>query len=78
MDPVELRILNEPEVHPESGKPFSERRLVECLREGARRFGWERRPARPGSLRDGRWLVGYGIAAAARMQFRRRARRACG
>jgi xanthine dehydrogenase YagR molybdenum-binding subunit len=69
MDPVELRILNEPEVHPESGVPFSERRLVECMREGARRFGWERRPARPGSLRDGRWLVGYGMAAAARMQF---------
>jgi xanthine dehydrogenase YagR molybdenum-binding subunit len=69
MDPIELRILNEPAVHPETGQPFSERRLVECMREGARRFGWERRPARPGSLRDGRWLVGYGMAAAARMQF---------
>jgi xanthine dehydrogenase YagR molybdenum-binding subunit len=39
------------------------------MREGARRFGWERRPVRPGSLRDGRWLVGYGMAAAVRMQF---------
>ncbi len=69
MDPVEFRILNEPTAHPETGQPFSDRRLVECLREGARRFGWERRPARPGSLRDGRWLVGYGMAAAVRMQF---------
>jgi xanthine dehydrogenase YagR molybdenum-binding subunit len=69
VDPIELRIRNEPTVHPESGVPFSDRRLVECMREGARRFGWERRPAAPGSLRDGRWLVGYGMAAAIRMQF---------
>ena len=69
MDPVELRVLNEPKVHPESGQPFSDRRLVECMQEGARRFGWERRPARPASMRDGRWLVGYGMAAAVRMQF---------
>jgi xanthine dehydrogenase YagR molybdenum-binding subunit len=69
MDPVEFRILNEPAAHPETGQPFSDRRLVECMREGARRFGWERRPARPGGLRDGRWLVGYGMAAAVRMQF---------
>jgi xanthine dehydrogenase YagR molybdenum-binding subunit len=69
MDPIELRILNEPAVHPETGRPFSDRRLVECMRDGARRFGWERRPARPGSLSDGRWLVGYGMAAAVRMQF---------
>jgi xanthine dehydrogenase YagR molybdenum-binding subunit len=69
MDPVELRIRNEPATHPEEGVPFSDRRLVECLREGARRFGWARRPSRPGTLRDGRWLVGYGMAAAVRMQF---------
>jgi xanthine dehydrogenase YagR molybdenum-binding subunit len=69
MDPIELRILNEPKVHPETGQPFSDRRLVECMREGARRFGWERRPVKPGSARDGRWLVGYGMAAAVRMQF---------
>ena len=69
MDPIELRILNEPSVHPESGLPFSERRLIECMREGARRFGWERRPARPGTRRDGRWLIGYGMAAAIRGQF---------
>jgi xanthine dehydrogenase YagR molybdenum-binding subunit len=69
MDPIELRILNEPKVHPESGVPFSDRRLVECMREGARRFGWERRPTKPATLRDGRWLVGYGMAAAIRGQF---------
>lgn len=68
-DPIELRILNEPKVHPERGVPFSDRRLVECMREGARRFGWERRAKRPASLRDGRWLLGYGMAAAIRMQF---------
>ena len=69
MDPVEFRILNEPAQHPETGQPFSDRQLVECMREGARRFGWTQRPARPGALRDGRWLVGYGMAAAVRMQF---------
>lgn len=69
MDPIELRILNEPKVHPEDGRPFSDRRLIECMREGARRFGWERRPAKPATKRDGRWLVGYGMAAAIRMQF---------
>jgi xanthine dehydrogenase YagR molybdenum-binding subunit len=69
LDPVELRIRNEPTVDPERGVPFSDRRLVDCLREGAGRFGWERRPPRPASLRDGRWLVGYGTAAAIRMHF---------
>jgi xanthine dehydrogenase YagR molybdenum-binding subunit len=69
MDPIELRVLNEPKVHPERGVPFSDRRLIECMRDGARRFGWARRPQVPRSLRDGRWLVGYGMAGAIRMQF---------
>jgi xanthine dehydrogenase YagR molybdenum-binding subunit len=69
MDPIELRIRNEPKMHPETGKPFSTRQLVACYREGARRFGWERRPAKPASLRDGRWLVGYGMSAAIRSNF---------
>jgi xanthine dehydrogenase YagR molybdenum-binding subunit len=69
MDPVELRIRNEPTLDPERGVPFSDRRLVECMREGARRFGWERRPARPASERDGQWLVGYGMAAGIRLHF---------
>ncbi|MFB6549582.1 xanthine dehydrogenase family protein molybdopterin-binding subunit [Streptomyces sp. NPDC056405] len=64
MDPVELRICNEPETEPDSGKPFSSRHLMECLREGARRFGWEGRDPRPGSRSTGPLLVGSGVAAA--------------
>ncbi|HEX5263515.1 MAG TPA: xanthine dehydrogenase family protein molybdopterin-binding subunit [Phenylobacterium sp.] len=69
MDPVELRILNEPEVDPETGKPFSIRQLVRCLREGAQLFGWDKRNPTPGQVRDGRWLVGVGMAAAIRGNF---------
>ena len=69
LDPVELRIRNEPTVHPETGKPFSTRKLVDCYREGARLFGWERRPSRPATLSDGRFLVGYGMAASIRSNF---------
>ncbi|MFE3901225.1 molybdopterin cofactor-binding domain-containing protein [Streptomyces sp. NPDC059153] len=69
MDPVELRILNEPTADPERDVPYSDRHLVECLREGARRFGWEHRPATPASVRDGRWLIGYGMSAAIRGHF---------
>ncbi|MFD4585825.1 molybdopterin cofactor-binding domain-containing protein [Streptomyces sp. NPDC058423] len=69
MDPVELRIRNEPTVDPERDVPYSDRHLVDCLREGARRFGWENRPATPASARDGRWLVGYGMSAAIRGHF---------
>jgi xanthine dehydrogenase YagR molybdenum-binding subunit len=66
LDPIELRLRNEPEVEPESGRPFSSRRLPECMREGARLFGWDRRPRVPGSLREGRKLIGYGMSAAIR------------
>ena len=62
LDPVELRIRNEPELDPESGNPFSTRNLVACLREGAERFGWAER-ALAGTRRDGRWLVGMGVAS---------------
>jgi xanthine dehydrogenase YagR molybdenum-binding subunit len=62
VDPIELRIANEPDVHPEDGTRFSSRNLVACLREGAERFGWERR-GEPGGRRDGRWLHGMGVAA---------------
>ncbi|MCP2341502.1 xanthine dehydrogenase family protein molybdopterin-binding subunit [Actinomadura rupiterrae] len=66
MDPVELRIRNEPEHEPMTGLPFSTRTLVRCLREGARRFGWERRSAEPRSMRDGHDLIGWGVAAASK------------
>ena len=69
LDPIELRVRNEPAVHPENGKPFSTRKLVDCYREGAKRFGWKRRPAQPATLRDERWLVGYGMSAAIRTNF---------
>jgi xanthine dehydrogenase YagR molybdenum-binding subunit len=69
MDPVELRIRNEPTLDPERGVPYSDRHLVDCLREGARRFGWERRPPEPASIREGQWLVGYGVAAAIRVHL---------
>ena len=67
LDPVEFRILNDTQVDPEKpSRSFSQRRLVECLRTGADKFGWTRRTARPGQVRDGRWLVGMGVAAAFR------------
>ncbi|MFF0669632.1 xanthine dehydrogenase family protein molybdopterin-binding subunit [Streptomyces tendae] len=64
VDPVELRLRNEPEVGPVSGLPFSSRNLDACFREGARRFGWGERDPRPGRRREGRWLLGTGTAAA--------------
>jgi xanthine dehydrogenase YagR molybdenum-binding subunit len=63
IDPVELRIRNEPDVEPESGVPFSSRHLVACLREGAERFGWTGRDPTPGVRRDGRCLIGTGVAS---------------
>jgi xanthine dehydrogenase YagR molybdenum-binding subunit len=64
MDPVEFRIINDTQVDPEKPqRPFSQRQLVRCLREGAERFGWSKRVAKPSSVRDGRWLVGMGMAA---------------
>ncbi|MYS74373.1 molybdopterin-dependent oxidoreductase, partial [Streptomyces sp. SID5926] len=64
IDPIALRLRNEPEVGPVSGLPFSSRNLDACFREGARRFGWAGRDPRPGVRRDGRWLLGTGTAAA--------------
>ncbi len=64
IDPIELRIRNEPERDPESGKPWSSRNLVACLHEGARRFGWEHRDPTPGIRRQDRWLTGTGVASA--------------
>ncbi len=67
IDPIEFRVLNDTQVDPANpSRPFSQRRLIECLRTGAERFGWNKRSARPGLVRDGRWLVGMGVAAAFR------------
>ena len=61
MDPIELRMRNEPKADPTTGTPFSLRNIVEAYRSGAERFGWEKRQ-RPGQRREGKWLVGMGCA----------------
>jgi xanthine dehydrogenase YagR molybdenum-binding subunit len=66
LDPVELRLRNEPARHPELDIPFSSRALADCLRIGADRFAWASRNEVPGGMRDGEWLVGHGMAASAR------------
>jgi xanthine dehydrogenase YagR molybdenum-binding subunit len=66
LDPIELRIRNEPSDDPEEHIPYSSRHLIACMQEGARRFGWDKRNSKPGQVHDGRWLVGTGMAAATR------------
>ncbi|MEJ5979354.1 xanthine dehydrogenase family protein molybdopterin-binding subunit [Novosphingobium sp. PS1R-30] len=70
MDPIELRIRNEPTKDPTTGLPFSSRHLVEAWRRGAERFGWDRRNRVPASTRDGEWWVGMGCAAATYPYYR--------
>jgi xanthine dehydrogenase YagR molybdenum-binding subunit len=74
LDPIELRIRNEPEVDPEQGIPWSSRNLVACLREGAERFGWAGRDPAPGARRDGPFLTGTGVAASTLPVYRSRSR----
>jgi xanthine dehydrogenase YagR molybdenum-binding subunit len=69
MDPLELRLKNDTAIDPELNVPLSGRRLADCLREGAKRFGWERRPTQPASRREGRLLIGFGMASGIRMHF---------
>ncbi|WNG88172.1 xanthine dehydrogenase family protein molybdopterin-binding subunit [Mycobacterium sp. ITM-2016-00317] len=64
IDPIELRIRNDPEVDPETGNPWSGRHLVECLRLGAERFGWAARDPEPGKQLAGEWFTGLGVASA--------------
>lgn len=64
IDPIELRIRNEPPVDPETGNPWSNRRLIECLQTGAERFGWADRDPKPGNRCEGEWLIGSGVASA--------------
>ena len=64
MDPVEFRVRNDTQVDPEKPeRKFSQRQLIECMRQGADRFGWSRRNAKPAQVRDGQWLIGMGMAA---------------
>jgi xanthine dehydrogenase YagR molybdenum-binding subunit len=69
IDPVKLRLINDTQIDPELKVPLSGRRLADCLRTGAERFGWSKRPLKPASRREGRWLIGYGVASAIRMHF---------
>ena len=62
VDPIELRLRNEPDVDPETEKPWSTRALVPALKRGSELFDWERRQE-PGTLREGEWLIGLGVAS---------------
>ncbi|MBO9622356.1 MAG: xanthine dehydrogenase family protein molybdopterin-binding subunit [Sphingomonas sp.] len=67
LDPIEFRAINDTQVDPEKPeRRFSQRQLIECMRTGAARFGWDKRNPKPGQVREGRWLVGLGMAAAFR------------
>jgi len=67
IDPVEFRVMNDSQDDPEKpGRPFSQRKFAECMRQGAERFGWNKRSAKPGTQRDGRWLLGMGVAGSFR------------
>ncbi|MFI0977713.1 xanthine dehydrogenase family protein molybdopterin-binding subunit [Streptomyces sp. NPDC021093] len=71
LDPIELRLRNEPTRDEVSRLPFSTRKLRECYNTGARRFGWSRRHAKPGSRTDGDLLIGMGMATASYHNNRR-------
>ncbi|WP_423414483.1 aldehyde oxidoreductase molybdenum-binding subunit PaoC [Hyphomicrobium sp. B1] len=67
MDPITFREKNDTQVDPEKPeRRFSDRQLVRCMREGADRFGWSKRNSSPAQVREGRWLIGIGMAAAFR------------
>ncbi|GJG86738.1 dehydrogenase [Gemmatimonadetes bacterium T265] len=70
IDPIELRLRNEPEKDPTTGVPFSSRHLVDAYRAGAARFGWEKRSAPPRARREGEWWVGMGVATATYPYYR--------
>jgi xanthine dehydrogenase YagR molybdenum-binding subunit len=64
MDPLTLRQKNDTPVNPGNGRPWSSKHLAECYRVGAEKFGWSERNPVPGSVVDGDWLVGMGMATA--------------
>jgi xanthine dehydrogenase YagR molybdenum-binding subunit len=66
LDPIELRLRNDTKTDPDGHLPFASRHLADALRVGAARFGWDKRVAKPASVRDGRWFVGLGVASAVR------------
>jgi xanthine dehydrogenase YagR molybdenum-binding subunit len=64
MDPVQLRLVNHADADPSDGKPWSSKSLKECYARAAERFGWAKRNPEPRSMRDGRLLIGQGMASA--------------
>jgi xanthine dehydrogenase YagR molybdenum-binding subunit len=70
IDPIELRLRNEPEKDPTTGLPFSSRNVEEAYRAGAERFGWSKRNPKPGERREGEWLIGMGCATATYPYYR--------
>ncbi|MEI9954241.1 MAG: xanthine dehydrogenase family protein molybdopterin-binding subunit [Pseudomonadota bacterium] len=64
IDPIELRLRNHAERDEGEDKPWSSKSLRECYRQGAQKFGWGKRRSEPRTLRDGRYLIGYGMASA--------------
>jgi len=64
MDPLALRLKNYAEKDPDSGHPWSSKSLRECYRVASEKFGWSKRIAKPGSMRDGNVMIGYGMATA--------------
>lgn len=63
MDPIQLRLRNEPQIDEKENIPFSSRHLTECLTRGAEAFGWSRRQPKVGAMRDGDGILGWGVAA---------------
>src|SRR5262249_59227354 len=62
LDPIDLRLRNQPNLDQTNGLPFSTPRLADCLRQGANAFGWSARNPVPRSVRDGDELIGIGVA----------------
>ncbi|GAA6615489.1 xanthine dehydrogenase family protein molybdopterin-binding subunit [Scytonema sp. NUACC26] len=65
IDPVTLRLMNDTDINPETGQPWSSKYLKECYQQAAERFGWQQRNPTPRSMKDGNLLVGWGMATAA-------------
>jgi xanthine dehydrogenase YagR molybdenum-binding subunit len=73
IDPIELRLRNYTYMDPERNLPWSSKFLKECYQQGSERIDWAKRPTAPGTLRDGEWMVGYGIGCGAFGAFRSKA-----
>ena len=70
IDPIQLRLTNHADVNPQTNQPWSSKKLKECYRIGAEKFGWSKRKSEPRQMRDGRFLVGYGMATASYPGYR--------